>query len=493
MTDTSPADLLRQAADRARCSPSLAELLDTAAAMAEEYPELARDHDREVCEDYACGLMGATLALARQLLSQPAQQTGQTAPHGPHSPTGAPEDPATRDRTAQSRTGDRLTHQTVEYLLQTRQPDDTWEVSSGAMDAPDWAEERLVQRRERMPQFEHRIAKRTFTVAIEPYPDTAPDSRTDSPDSTPDTQTDSAATSADTVRTTPDNGPDNALREQYVATLRDFPIALWTPEALADRILSIRDRRMEQITNRLIYAAHVAADERGRAYNAERRADLADDVTARTKELMTRRTETLRARAEQAEADRNSIALEAGAAHIQLAAALSRPRDTPREDLAAIAAEYKERAEEAEAAITRVRALRERARTIAPEAQGPTWAGLEATLDESPGQPHPNEAEPHQAYPDRPCGQDRPAHSAHRYMLGGRGYQCPGAIPNTAAAAEQPAPPTTYAQAQQRHIQLLRRRHAARQAMDDAWDRLEDAVIHDLVRLASADDNTKER
>lgn len=53
-------------------------------------------------------------------------------------------------------------------------------------------------------------------------------------------------------------------------------------------------------------------------------------------------------RAAQAETERDSIDLEAGAAHIQLAAALSRPRDTPREDLAAIAAEWKQRAEQAE-------------------------------------------------------------------------------------------------------------------------------------------------
>lgn len=58
--------------------------------------------------------------------------------------------------------------------------------------------------------------------------------------------------------------------------------------------------------------------------------------------------------------------------------------------------------------------------------------------------------------------------------------------------AEQPAP-TTYAEAQQQHVQLLRRRLAARQALDDAWDRLEEQAIHDLVRLAQADDTTGER
>lgn len=69
------------------------------------------------------------------------------------------------------------------------------------------------------------------------------------------------------------------------------------------------------------------------------------------------------------------------------------------------------------------------------------------------------------------------------------GGPCP--LLPTSPDAEQPAP-TTYAEAQQQHIQLLRRRLAARQALDDAWDRLEEQAIHHLVRLASTDDTAKE-
>lgn len=76
-----------------------------------------------------------------------------------------------------------------------------------------------------------------------------------------------------------------------------------------------------------------------------------DELTECAAKTLTRSGERIREaeqRAEQAEAKLASIDFEAGAAHIQLAAALSRPRDTPREDLAAIAAEYKQRAEQAE-------------------------------------------------------------------------------------------------------------------------------------------------
>ncbi|MET7933461.1 hypothetical protein [Streptomyces sp. NPDC005322] len=70
----------------------------------------------------------------------------------------------------------------------------------------------------------------------------------------------------------------------------------------------------------------------------------------------------------------------------------------------------------------------------------------------------------------------------------------PGPAPGPAldgVPAEPEQPPTTYAEAQQRHIQLLHRRLAARQALDDAWDRIEEAAIRDLVRLSQTD-TTKE-
>ncbi|MEU7293348.1 hypothetical protein AB0A76_09110 [Streptomyces exfoliatus] len=45
-------------------------LLDAAAALVDAYPELGDDHDREACDDYACDLVAATLAVARQILGE---------------------------------------------------------------------------------------------------------------------------------------------------------------------------------------------------------------------------------------------------------------------------------------------------------------------------------------------------------------------------------------------------------------------------------------
>lgn len=45
----------------------IAELLDAFAEWAREYPEMAHDHDRPACEDYACDVMGRGIALARLL------------------------------------------------------------------------------------------------------------------------------------------------------------------------------------------------------------------------------------------------------------------------------------------------------------------------------------------------------------------------------------------------------------------------------------------
>jgi hypothetical protein len=51
---------------------ALTELLDAAADMAGAYPEMAHDHDRPACDDYACDVMGRSIALARTLnRSQP--------------------------------------------------------------------------------------------------------------------------------------------------------------------------------------------------------------------------------------------------------------------------------------------------------------------------------------------------------------------------------------------------------------------------------------
>lgn len=96
MTQT-PADQLRTAAAKLRPSSppgaahtvavrlapgivdAAADLLDAAARMATAYPEMAHDHDRPACDDYACDLMGAALAVARQILGT----TGEAAPSAP--------------------------------------------------------------------------------------------------------------------------------------------------------------------------------------------------------------------------------------------------------------------------------------------------------------------------------------------------------------------------------------------------------------------------
>lgn len=45
----------------------VAELMDAFAEWAREYPEMAHDHDRPACDDYACDVMGRSIALARSL------------------------------------------------------------------------------------------------------------------------------------------------------------------------------------------------------------------------------------------------------------------------------------------------------------------------------------------------------------------------------------------------------------------------------------------
>ncbi|MFI8360747.1 hypothetical protein ACIGD1_11365 [Streptomyces sp. NPDC085612] len=50
---------------------ALAGLLTAATRLATAYPEMAHDHDRPACDDYTCDLMGAALAVAREILGQP--------------------------------------------------------------------------------------------------------------------------------------------------------------------------------------------------------------------------------------------------------------------------------------------------------------------------------------------------------------------------------------------------------------------------------------
>ncbi|MFI5753108.1 hypothetical protein ACIBBE_46600 [Streptomyces sp. NPDC051644] len=57
---------------------------------------------------------------------------------------------------------------TVEYFLQTQQPDESWEQSSSSEGRVFWAADRLMKMRRRMPQFEHRIVQRTTSVRVQP-------------------------------------------------------------------------------------------------------------------------------------------------------------------------------------------------------------------------------------------------------------------------------------------------------------------------------------
>lgn len=69
---TTPAEEIALAATEMRRWPGraaepLANLLDATADFAVAYPEMAHDHDRHTCDDYACTVMGRTIALARAI------------------------------------------------------------------------------------------------------------------------------------------------------------------------------------------------------------------------------------------------------------------------------------------------------------------------------------------------------------------------------------------------------------------------------------------
>lgn len=58
-------------------------------------------------------------------------------------------------------------HATVEYLVQTQQPDGTWEISSGPAKDAFWGAEKLRKLRKRIPDAEHRLAVRRTAVTIQ--------------------------------------------------------------------------------------------------------------------------------------------------------------------------------------------------------------------------------------------------------------------------------------------------------------------------------------
>lgn len=69
---------------------------------------------------------------------------------------------------------EQTTATTLEYFLQTRDPDGQWVESSSYETDPEWIVERLKRRRARDSQREHRIAWRTTTVTTGPIPRVAP-------------------------------------------------------------------------------------------------------------------------------------------------------------------------------------------------------------------------------------------------------------------------------------------------------------------------------
>ncbi|MFF4489466.1 hypothetical protein ACFY0F_23705 [Streptomyces sp. NPDC001544] len=60
--------------------------------------------------------------------------------------------------------------ETVEYFVQSQQPDGTWEQAGGVTTDPEFAAQRLAARRKMMPDLELRIAERTTTVNVRALP-----------------------------------------------------------------------------------------------------------------------------------------------------------------------------------------------------------------------------------------------------------------------------------------------------------------------------------
>ena len=73
--------------------------------------------------------------------------------------------------TTETQTGAPGRRQTVDYFVQSQQPDGTWESASSFSTDLDFAAARLAARRERMPDLTLRLAERTTTVAVRALPD----------------------------------------------------------------------------------------------------------------------------------------------------------------------------------------------------------------------------------------------------------------------------------------------------------------------------------
>jgi hypothetical protein len=68
-------------------------------------------------------------------------------------------------------TQDETRRETVEYFVQSQQPDGTWESASSFSADPTFAAERLAARRRMMPDLVLRLAERTTKVSVQALPD----------------------------------------------------------------------------------------------------------------------------------------------------------------------------------------------------------------------------------------------------------------------------------------------------------------------------------
>ncbi|MCP9205531.1 hypothetical protein [Streptomyces cucumeris] len=232
------------------------------------------------------------------------RETGQAAPHGPHSPSGAPEGAATPERAAHARTGVRV------FWLQ-RDRDISGVSGTGTVaDGVEWPDGSVTIRwRGERPStvnwdsIEHAEAVHghggATRIVMVDSPDSGPDSTVDSQDSPPGHD---PLTSTDTARTGRDNALDDALREQYAAAIRDAACSgdcgeteeecsrtriqpfVWhrgrldevsgAPEMFVDAVLAVRDRRMAQL-------AAGRQTWRTQALEMERDRDQAEEATRR--------------------------------------------------------------------------------------------------------------------------------------------------------------------------------------------------------------------
>lgn len=334
MTDTSPTDQIRV--------DDLARLLSAADVHINhgDYPtwdtlgESGQGEYRKAAR-YLLARCRITPRTTRTGSDQQPRETGQTAPHGPHGPSGAPVAPATPERAAGGRTAvrKRLEHARDAAALHRQGLLSTAElyavIEADPAEPTAWVDGDPLMEAIAAAIWEHCRTEGTSLVVDDPRniaavaahtARTTPDSPADSQDNQQDS-TDSAPghgplTRADTVRTGQDTTQDDALREQYAEALHATggPFDRVTAEDLADAVLAVRDREVEQLRT-----------------HASRGADC-------------------------------------------------------------FLLNHHKRLPDAEAALARIRALRERARTIAPDAQGPTWEGLDIALDGAPAQPHPAEA-----------------------------------------------------------------------------------------------------